>query len=194
MLRQEFLQANRGRWSERKNLTLMFGGSDPKNLTISLLNALHKRNPTMPITVITGAAYNALPELQSLINNSDLAINHLHDCQNMAEVLENTRLAISAAGGSQFELRACAVPTILVVVADNQMLASQDAANQGWCLLAKSYDLNAEKLAEQSLALWQQAEDLHAMHKMALLLPVIDGAKNIVKLMSEKTAVRNANA
>lgn len=194
VLRQEFLQANKKPWSERENLTLMFGGSDPKNLTIGLLKALNKRKPTMPITVITGAAYHALAELQNLISNSDLEITHLHDCQNMAEVLENTRLAISAAGGSQFELRACAVPTILVVVADNQLLASQDAAHQGWCQLATSHDLNAEKLAEQALSLWQQAQDLLAMHKMALLLPVIDGAKNIVQLMSEKAAARNANA
>lgn len=193
VLRQEFLQANKNAWSERENLTLIFGGSDPKNLTIGLLKALSKHKPTMPITVITGAAYHALPELQNVISNSDLEINHLHDCQNMAKVLENTRLAISAAGGSQFELRACAVPTILVVVADNQMLAIKDAANQGWCKLAESHDLNAEKLTEQALSLWQKAEDLLVMHKMALLAPVIDGAKNIVQLMSEQAESRDAN-
>ncbi|WP_339724824.1 UDP-2,4-diacetamido-2,4,6-trideoxy-beta-L-altropyranose hydrolase [uncultured Paraglaciecola sp.] len=189
VLRQEFLQVNNNDWAERENLTLTFGGSDPKNLTIKLLNALQKLSLSMPITVITGAAYPSLLELKNVIKNSDLDINHLHDCQNMAQLLENTKLAISAAGGSQFELRACAVPAILVVVADNQLLASQEAAKQGWCQLANHEQVNADELAQQCLSLWQQPDLLHSMHKMAGLFPVVDGAKNIVKLMSENTLV-----
>lgn len=194
VLRQEFLEVDKNNWAARENLTLMFGGSDPKNLTISLLKALKTLHPSMPINVITGAAYAGLPELKNVIQNSGLDIRHLHDCQNMAQVLENTKLAISAAGGSQFELRACAVPAVLVVVADNQIPASQSAANQGWCQLANNDEVNADKLAEQCLSIWQQADLLHSMHKMALLLPVVDGAKNISKLMSDNTLASNGDA
>jgi UDP-2,4-diacetamido-2,4,6-trideoxy-beta-L-altropyranose hydrolase len=186
VLRQEFLQLTNRNWADRKSLTLMFGGSDPKKLTIKVLQSLQKINASMPITIITGAAYAGLNGLADLIKTSGLDITHLHDCQNMAAVLINSRLALSAAGGSQFELLACATPSILVVVADNQQSASQDAVSQGWCQVVNGDVLSADELAMQCLSLWQQPEVLRAMHQKALLYPAVDGAKNIVELMSEQ--------
>lgn len=187
VLRQEFLQLRDKKWLNRQCLTLMFGGSDPHNLTYLTLQFLHKVNAAMPITIITGAAYVGLNDLAELIKISGLNITHLHDCQNMAATLVNTKLALSAAGGSQFELLACATPSILVVVADNQKYASQEAANQGWCQVVNNSHLSTDELVKQCLSLWQQPDVLHAMHQKALQLPSIDGAKNIVELMSEHT-------
>lgn len=184
VLRQEFLQLKNNEWDNRKNLTLMFGGSDPKKLTIGVLQTLQELNATMPITVITGAAYAELQDLVSFVSISNLEITHLHDCQNMASELVNSKLALSAAGGSQFELLSCAVPSILVVVADNQKNASKEASIQGWCQVANAPDVSVYQLAKQCLTLWQQPELLRSMHNKALQFPVIDGAKNIVKLMS----------
>jgi UDP-2,4-diacetamido-2,4,6-trideoxy-beta-L-altropyranose hydrolase len=183
VLRREFLQLNNNEWDNRKNLTLMFGGSDPKKLTLGVLQSLQKLNATMPITVITGAAYADLQDLVDFVSISNLEIKHLHDCQNMASELVNSKLALSAAGGSQFELLACAVPSILVVVAENQKSASKEASIQGWCQVANAQDFSAYQLAKQCLSLWQQPELLGVMHKKALQFPVIDGAKNIVELM-----------
>jgi len=193
VLRQEFLQSINNEWEKRKNLTLMFGGSDPKKLTFSVLQSLQKLSSTIPITVITGAAYDGLQDLVDLIKISALDITHLHDCQNMASVLVNTKLALSAAGGSQFELLACAVPSILVVVAGNQKNASQEAASQGWCKVFNGDDLNADELAMQCISLLQQPELLGLMHQKALQFPVVDGAKNIVELMSEEELTSDHN-
>ena len=185
VLRQEFLKLINNEWEKRKNLTLIFGGSDPKNLTIKVLQSLQKLSSTMPITVITGAAYTRLQDLTDVVTTSELQITHLHDCQNMASVLVNTKLAISAAGGSQFELLACAVPSILVVVAENQRNASQEAASQGWCKVFNGDDLNADELVMKCISIFQQPELLSLMHKKTLQFPVVDGAKNIVEMMSE---------
>ena len=191
VLRQEFLQLLNNNWSVRKSLTLMFGGSDPKNLTFKTLQSLHQANASMPIMVITGAAYNSVSELTELIKNSTLDITHLHDYQNMSAVLLNSKLALSAAGGSQFELLACASPSILVVVAENQKYASQAAATQGWCQVVDSDDSSADEWVMRCLSLWQQPELLLLMHQDALLHIAVDGAKNIVELMSKqkKTSV-----
>jgi len=190
VLRQEFLQLTNKKWADRNSLTLMFGGSDPNNLTLLALQSLQNVNAAepvnMPITVITGAAYGRLHDLADLINSSGLDITHLHDCQHMAAVLVTTKLALSAAGGSQFELLACATPSILVVVAENQKLASQDAENQGWCQVVNNDDLSVDELVMYCLSLWQQPNLLLTMHQKALLYPAVDGAKNIVALMSEQ--------
>jgi len=185
VLRQEFLQLANNNWSDRTHLTIMFGGSDPQNLTIRMLQSLQKHKPSMPITIITGAAYAELQNLAYFVKNSDLDIAHHHDCQNVAEVLLTSKLALSAAGGSQFELLVCATPSLLVVVADNQKNATQAAVNQGWCQLANNEKLNSDELITQCLSLWHQPELLRTMHKKAVQFPVVDGAKNIVAMMSE---------
>ncbi|MGS2720411.1 UDP-2,4-diacetamido-2,4,6-trideoxy-beta-L-altropyranose hydrolase [Paraglaciecola aestuariivivens] len=187
VLRQEFFQVERNNWSSRNNLSLMFGGSDPKNMTIKLLAALQKQAATMPITVITGAAYENLPQLTHLLKHSQLKVKHIHNCQNMAKELVHSKLAVSAAGGSQFELLACAVPAFLVVVANNQLPATQAAANQGWCHLIKQDEAEIDELAKQCLSVWQNPELLQQMHKLALAQPVIDGAQNIAQLMLAQT-------
>jgi UDP-2,4-diacetamido-2,4,6-trideoxy-beta-L-altropyranose hydrolase len=183
VLRQEFLQVTDKSWSGRKHLTLMFGGSDPYNMTLLVLQSLAKSKASMPLVVITGAAYSSLNELKRFLSTCDLDITHHHDCQNMASVLVNSRLALSAAGGSQFELLACATPAILVVVADNQKFASQQAALQGWCLVHNNENLSADELVNNCLDLWQQADSLHNMHQKALQQTIPDGAKNIAELM-----------
>jgi UDP-2,4-diacetamido-2,4,6-trideoxy-beta-L-altropyranose hydrolase len=186
VLRQEFLQRADIKCSERKSFSIMFGGSDTQNMTIKVLQSICQSDASMPIIIITGAAYDGLHALADLIKSSELDITHLHDCQNMAAVLMNTQLALSAAGGSQFELLACATPSILVVVAENQKNASQDALSQGWCQVVNSEYSSADELVMQCLSLWQQPELLRSMHQKALLIPQVDGAKNIVGLMSDQ--------
>ncbi|MCF2948133.1 UDP-2,4-diacetamido-2,4,6-trideoxy-beta-L-altropyranose hydrolase [Paraglaciecola aquimarina] len=198
VLRQEFLDLDRENWSQRKTLTLMFGGSDTYNLTLPVLQNLIQSNLTLPIVVVTGAAYSQLNKLSEVIQDAQQDISHIHDCQNMAEILLDTKLAVSAAGGSQFELLACATPAILVVVAKNQITATQHALTQAWCQVINNQvnndheltdqeitdqELTEQQISEQVISLWQQTELLHTMHSKALELPVPDGAKNIVNLM-----------
>ncbi len=179
VLRQEFIQLADKSWKNRHGLSLMFGGSDPLNLTLSCLQTLEQAKANMPITVLTGSAYKNLAKLQAFIQHSNLTIQHLHDCQNMASVLRHSRLAISAAGSSQFELLACATPAILVVVAKNQMLATQHAAEQKWCQIQDFNQLDAQKIVQHGLTLWEQTEQLKQMHENALKLPVHNGGLNL---------------
>lgn len=191
VLRQEFFEVDKDNWQNRDSLTLMFGGSDCANLTILVLQVLAQNSAKMPITVITGPAYTQLPELNKVITDSTLNITHLHDCQNMAEVMVRTKLAVSAAGGSQFELVACATPSLLVVVADNQKLASHASESQGWCVVIDSQAANEKQIVSQCLTLFQDTEKLQLMHQKALQQPVTNGAFNITKVLeqlSEKSA------
>ncbi|MGO4892320.1 UDP-2,4-diacetamido-2,4,6-trideoxy-beta-L-altropyranose hydrolase [Flavobacterium sp. W21_SRS_FM6] len=183
ILRPEFLQLADRSWSVRTHLTIMFGGSDPQNLTLSFLKVIEKCAPDIPIVLITGLAYAHLPELEKWLKLSCLTSKHLHDCQHMADVLVNTRLAVSAAGGTQFELLACATPALLLVTAKNQIFASQQAAEQGWCEVISLNDVNISQLVEHCVSAWQQTAQLKKMHEQAKRFVTHDGAKHIVALM-----------
>lgn len=198
VLRQEFLKNNPTSWLQRRGLLLMFGGSDPFDLTLPLLTLFCQSPIRLPITVVTGAAYQQLPALRRLISTSELSIIHLHDCQNMAQVLSETRLAISAAGASQYELLCCATPSILTVVAENQRFASEQAAKQGWCNVLDfdtTQPINALKqLFELGLGLWHQPELLSAMHRQAWPYQRKSGIKLIIKMLYSDSSCANENA
>ncbi len=181
VLRQEFYQVQTLPLNKRNRLILMFGGSDPSQLTLPLLKLFSESSIRLPITIITGSGYQHTDELEKFIKHSHLSIEYFHDCQQVAEVFQQGRLAISAAGASQFELLHCATPSILVVTAKNQLFASEQARGQGWCLVSienalqeqPTFEMNAkvlllEQIVQKSMALWHQPELLNQMHSNAL--------------------------
>ena len=187
VLRREFEVLPEIPFVRRHTLTLMLGGSDVLNLTLPLLQALETQGADMPIRVITGAAYGHLAALQDWLSQTQLTIQHIHDCQQMADMMIHSRLAVTAAGGTQFELLACATPAILLVVADNQRAATAAASQQGWCV---SQDVvagaNPAELAARVLALWQNDKQLAVMHQHAAALADRQGAQRVVECLFEQ--------
>ncbi|UAA39498.1 UDP-2,4-diacetamido-2,4,6-trideoxy-beta-L-altropyranose hydrolase [Paraneptunicella aestuarii] len=180
VLRREFTVLPDTSWSQRHTLTLVFGGSDVANLTIRLLQALESTDLECPIRVMTGAAYPFNDELQHVIADSRFAIQHMPNCQQVAEVFCHSRLVVSAAGSSQYELQACETPAILVVVADNQFPATDSAVKQGWCQMFDLRELgntsqNLQSIANDVTKLWQDNEALQLMHKKARESRINDG-------------------
>ncbi len=134
LLRQEFSQMTPKPIHQRNGLALNLGGSDPLNLTTLLLAEISKQLPDLPVRVVTGPAYPYLTELKTCINTLAIPIQHIHNCQDMSEVWANAKLAVSAAGGSQFELGVCQTPAVLLIVADNQREATRQAVDEGWAV------------------------------------------------------------
>lgn len=179
VLRREFYQVEEIPFETRTRLIITFGGSDPSELTLPLLQHFEASSIRLPITVITGSGYQQLDELERFLNVSRLSIEHFHDCHKMADVYQQGRLVVSAAGGSQFELLHCAAPSILVVSAENQLFASEQASTQGWCSVSTlleytkddAFGMNQnqqlEQIVQKTLALWHQPEQLHYMHSKA---------------------------
>ena len=177
ILRREFLYLPEVAWSQKHSLTLVFGGSDIANLTINTLRVLQNMAWQAPVRVLTGAAYHAEVELAKVMHSCEFAVQHIPNCQCIAEVFCYSRLVVSAAGASQFELHACATPSLLVTVADNQVGATRAAARQGWCQTLDLRDGTAEQTGQLSPAIaqlgqliqdiWQDESKLQQMHAAA---------------------------
>ena len=144
LLRPEFINLPLIPIANRHSLLLCFGGGDAQNHTLRMLGALSQLKFQYPVKVITGAAYKCQKQLIENIQKGwlnydnvkykiSMPIQYMHDAQDMAEIMLHSRLSISAAGGTQFELMRCYTPSVLVVVADNQMPAATLSAQQGWC-------------------------------------------------------------
>ncbi|MEQ1748220.1 MAG: UDP-2,4-diacetamido-2,4,6-trideoxy-beta-L-altropyranose hydrolase [Prosthecobacter sp.] len=128
LLRHEFTELrrlpSRAALPEIKTLLITLGGADAPNVTQRIMELLTS-NPMqikMHVVIIVGATnphlnklQAALPDLQKQ-HNAVLSINP----PNMAELMRDADLAISASGSSTWELACLGVPMALIVTADNQ--------------------------------------------------------------------------
>lgn len=188
LLRPEFTSISSGHlhreYAEREDLLISFGASDVGNMTIPLLEKiLSSRRGVEPVTVVTGAAYLRKESLVSLIeevgDHSGL-VTHLHQVNNMATVMKNAKMAVSAAGGTVFELAAMGVPTILLVVADNQLNAALEQQSMGWCRVIDAREaFSCDSLMQQIEVIWNDDAMRVRMSRIALENAVTGGADRV---------------
>ena len=123
LLRKEFSE-KRKKSIPRKNfnkIMVSFGGSDPNNETIKVLNALKKiKMKNIKIDVIirkTNPNLNKIKEICDSIENCFL----FQDVENMEEFMIDSDLSIGAAGITTWERCCLGLPSIVTTIADNQI-------------------------------------------------------------------------
>lgn len=109
----------------RGRILVMFGGSDPDNLTCQFLKALKSGAASIkyPIDLVTGAAFLHKESVESILAKSEpkLPITYYHNHNDVPALMSDARIALSAGGSTVFELAVMQVPSVLLVVADNQL-------------------------------------------------------------------------
>ena len=102
---------------ERIMITL--GGGDENNFTKYILDLLLNNYNDIEYEVVLGNSYKYKDFM--IQNYKDKNINFHINTNNMAEIMLNCDLAISAGGNTLYELCACGTPTIAAIIADNQV-------------------------------------------------------------------------
>ena len=128
-LRKEFRGA--GSYRIRKDVRDVFvsaGGSDPLGITERLIAGICPVWPDIRFHFVIGELNPRMDEIRRLAgNNIVLYVNE----QNMAGLMKQCDIAISAAGSTLYELCAVGVPTITYTLADNQRPAAEQFQKQG---------------------------------------------------------------
>jgi UDP-2,4-diacetamido-2,4,6-trideoxy-beta-L-altropyranose hydrolase len=200
LLRPEFTNVPLISIVNRDSLLIFFGGADAENHTVKMLGALSQLKFKHSVKVVTGAAYQFQKQLVESIQNGwlhydnlqqpiSMPIQYAHDAQNMADIMSHSRLSVSAAGGAQFELMRCYTPSVLVVVADNQMPAALASAKQGWCnSIDGRNNIDYSVLAKQVIADYDDIKSLAAMQKKAyeyVQSATYLGADNVLRVFND---------
>lgn len=149
----------------RDSILISFGGSDPLGLTEPVLGALAKRLPdTVRIVAIVGGSNPRAESMKSAASAFGARIELHVDTQHMGALMSEAGLAVSAAGTTTAELAALAVPTLLVVVADNQAVSAAELQDRGLCeTMTATGPETAESIAERTTALWKAPDRRLAM-------------------------------
>ncbi|MPQ43177.1 UDP-2,4-diacetamido-2,4,6-trideoxy-beta-L-altropyranose hydrolase [Clostridium tarantellae] len=119
LIREEFRRVNKKYNKKVKNLLITTGGVDINKNTLKIAELF--RNEKVLIHVAIGQAFdeNLKKDLRALSKNSNNI--KIYEDFKMSQLMSKCDLAISTCGVTLYELAAVGVPTIGIVVAENQL-------------------------------------------------------------------------
>lgn len=192
LLRREFL-----RWRNVRRdippiatrLLVTFGGSDPGNRTVLVLQALERVRVPLEVAVVLGAANPHEPTVRRLAAMSKHRVRIESNVTDMTRLMNWADAAVSAAGSTTLELAFMGVPALLLTVAENQLeLAkaldeSGAAVNLGW-----ARDITPGVLAEEVERLILSPSKRGRMRVIGRSLVDGLGAQRVVDVMNSLEA------
>jgi spore coat polysaccharide biosynthesis predicted glycosyltransferase SpsG len=125
--------------SSIRNIMITFGGSDDRNMTPKILKMLAQRRPSAAKSVIIGKGFTNISQVKK---NKDKRTRLIFapDATGMKNIMLNSDIAISSAGQTLYELARIGLPTIAVVVADNQVKNAGGWQRRGFVRVAGAWD------------------------------------------------------
>jgi UDP-2,4-diacetamido-2,4,6-trideoxy-beta-L-altropyranose hydrolase len=158
LLRPEFAEWRKWSLERRqkggpvKRLLVSLGGVDKDNVTGQLLDALYEINlpESMEITVVMGASAPWLEEVRErarrMLRDTEVVLN----VNDMARRMGEADLAIGAAGSTTWERCCLGLPTIVLVLAENQKEIAQVLHAEGAAHALLATDAMAELVHQWS--------------------------------------------
>lgn len=187
LLRPEFSAHRDNSLSRRQlpslaHLLITMGGVDADNATGAVLAALAKKSDlpeTCRISVVMGAQAPWLEEVKARAAAMPFLTEVRSGISNMAEVMASADLAIGAAGSTSWERCCLGLPSITVVLAENQKLIAEALSQTGSAVALPLASIE-QGLPDVITRLYKQPGALKTMSQAAA--EVTDG-KGVKKVM-----------
>jgi len=189
LLRNEFLE-----WKEKqpampetaKNILVTLGGADHHNGTGTILRAIKNlKRSNLFLKVLVGPLNPHLAILESELSGAPFPYQIHTSAANMAAFMWKADLAISAGGGTSFELVYMGVPVAVTATADNQLnnveaLEKLDAAIN----LGPIHSLDEKRLSERIEEVIDSKEKRAALSESGKKIIDGKGIKRAVEAMA----------
>lgn len=144
ILRREFLDFNtqpRITPGKAQCILVTFGGGDSHNVTLKVVQALQSvTDLKLDLTVVLGPSNPHRGSLQKAVEKSRHAVRLLSNVGNMPELMSRADLAITAGGGTCYELAFMRVPMFLITIAKSQERPAKAYSSSNAAFVAGSFD------------------------------------------------------
>lgn len=191
LLRPEFAQwretslARRVRQPGLRRLLISLGGVDKNNVTGAVLDALKNCDLTdeIQITVVMGAAAPWKRQVTAQVLEMPWPVEVLTDVNDMARRMAEADFAVGAAGSTSWERCCLGLPTLMVVLAENQKFIATHLEHQGAAGI-----LDNESLQVTMRTRWDALTSPLALTRMsARAAALVDGkgTDRVIKALSD---------
>lgn len=160
-IREMFLNRNYRVREEASAVLITTGGGDAESIGGTILKALWERNRTLHYYLVMGKFHPKKAEMEAFAAGKET----IHLCENvkdMAHLMLNCDMCVTAGGTTLYELAALGVPFVCFSYAENQEALTAYMGNQKIAGYAGAWHLQKEEtMAEMML----QAEELLATYE-----------------------------
>lgn len=160
-----------------ERILLIFGGSDPLNLTSAVLDTLLEREEDIRIDVILGLGFSYFNELNRILDKHTVKeknVNIFRNIQNVAEMMFHSDLVMASPGLSLFEALSVGSPAIAM-----HQNALQAASYRGFIPTLDKKDLN--KLPQ----IIKNRDFIDPYDEFIVNLEIGQGKEELIKVLSE---------
>jgi UDP-2,4-diacetamido-2,4,6-trideoxy-beta-L-altropyranose hydrolase len=143
------------------NILITLGGVDKFNITGLILKLLThtKLFHQMNITTVVGSSNPNIKELELICSKVPKRLRLLIDVNNMSSLMSESDLCIGAAGSTSWERCAMSLPTLMIVLADNQLTIAKNLDKEQVCFnMGKAENINLQYLEENLLNIMTQPD------------------------------------
>jgi CMP-N-acetylneuraminic acid synthetase/spore coat polysaccharide biosynthesis predicted glycosyltransferase SpsG len=184
LIRDEFKLAKNYEWrSKVSNILILFGGTDPSNLTLKVLQCILSLNLSeIQFTFILGIGYkndNTIRVLASKTNN----ILFIKDITNISNYMLNADLAISSQGRTMLELASIGVPTIILAQNKRELTHEFGYLQNGFINLGHGIDVEETTIIHTLNWLINSPQIRFQMHKEMKKNDLKNGFENVKKII-----------
>lgn len=154
LLRKEFLN-----WSSwQRDITkigtkilVTMGGSDPDNMTLLIIQALHSlKLPELQVTIVVGANNPHREELEKVVNQNRVVFQLKIDTEDMPNLMAWADLGISGAGTTTWEIAYMQLPNLGIILSKNQQPVAEYLESSGLGInLEWGNELNINRLGDE---------------------------------------------
>ena len=172
---------------EPYKLLVTLGGSDPENVTIRVLEAIAQlKLPELNVRLIIGPSNPHITALEHAAASLPNPIEILTNISNMAEMMAWADLAVSAGGSTCWELAFMGLPTIIIVLAENQYTIAQEMAKANAAVsLGRCETLSVETIITHLQDLLSAPERMAAMSVAGRHLVDGHGVQRVVAALAK---------
>lgn len=170
----------------RKILVTM-GGSDPGNITARVMTALQIADVQgIQAAILVGGSNPHFSELQTIASHFDFPLQIHRDATNVAELMGWADVAVSAAGSTCWESAFLGLPTLLLDLAENQILLAQQLHKRECAIHVGNSDLLPKDLAGALRRFAESQELRKTLSLRSRRLVDGEGASRIVSALRDK--------
>lgn len=135
-----------------RRVLISMGLTDEGGMTLRVIEALAPYRGEFAIDIVVGGGAESLPALRRLAAGDPSLALHV-DTRAMAELMARADAGVGAAGSTTWERCTLGLPSILVMVADNQRPAAGAMAERGAALVVDAADADFVAALDRALKL-----------------------------------------
>ena len=171
-----------------RRILVTMGGSDRKNVTMQVLNSLSPLDdPKREVRVVIGPNNLHRDSIHEAHSQTPSQVHILDSPENMPELMAWADMAVSSSGGTSWEMAFMGLPSLTVVLSENQQFVAEEMEKAGCSRrVGKNMVFDPETWTSAFHALAFSAGKRREMSEAGRMLVDGLGVERVVRWMLEK--------